>query len=190
MMSNCGKKLGIASDPHAGHYSFLASECLTCASLPKKDLSRISIAEGPGSTLSQPRQSHLRLTIRPSQPYWCLARQIRSRFGKAAVHAEHMRFVKLHSAWYRFHLRRLAASGGMPGRRGTGAACQIWAWMPACRERAFLLCTCRKACSPAPFHWQPAVRDGERLGLSSVSLSPSIVFNAPRPSHKMESSAG
>jgi hypothetical protein len=126
-ISNCVKKLGIAPDPQLGHYSLLASECLSCASLPNNDLSLRSIAEGPGSTLSLQRESHLHLTIRPSQRYWCLARQIRSRFGKAAVDAEPIRSVRLHSAWHRFYSRRLAARGGMPGKRGTGPGCQTWA---------------------------------------------------------------
>ena len=102
-----------------------ASRCRTAICL--NDLSRRSIAEGPGAALSLPRESRRGRAIRPSRRYWCRARQIRSRFPTAAAHAEPMRFVKLHSAWYRFHLRRLAASVGMPGSRGRGAGGQTWA---------------------------------------------------------------
>jgi hypothetical protein len=104
-MLDRGKRFGIAPYPYLGRDSFLATECLTCLCLPNNCLSRRSIAEGPGYTLSLSRESHLCRSILPSRRCQCCARQIRSRFGTAA-HAEPMRFVKLHSVWYRFHLRR------------------------------------------------------------------------------------
>jgi hypothetical protein len=131
MMLDRGKRFRIAPDPHLGHDSFTAAECLACLSLPNSDLSQRFVSKidcgGPWDYSLPATESRPGRAIRPSRRYGCCARQIRSRFPTAAAHAEPMRFVKLHSAWYRFHLRRLAASVGMPGSRGRGAGGQTWA---------------------------------------------------------------